>query len=149
MIAGPWPLESYLELGALPTAASCARLHTKHKLWEWGLSNLSDTAELIVSELATNAQRASAGLTGSRYLGRWRPGVPPIRLWLRSDKKRVLIQVWDGDHHMPERQVAALDDESGRGLLLVETLSAEWGSYPLDEATGKITWAVIAEEPNG
>jgi hypothetical protein len=146
---GPWPLRSYLELGALPTAVPCVRLHVKHRLWEWELGCLSDTAELIVSELATNAQRASAGLVGSRYLGKWKPGVPPIRLWLYSDKERVLVQVWDGDHHMPERQAAALDDESGRGLLLVETLSVEWGSYVLEGTTGKITWALVAEEPDG
>jgi hypothetical protein len=149
MTRGSWPLRSYLELGALPTAVACARLHAKHRLWEWGLDGLSDTAELVVSELATNAQRASAGLTGSRYLGIWKPGVPPIRLWLYSDKEKVLVQVWDGDHHMPERQAAGLDDESGRGLLLVETLSAEWGSYVLEGSTGKITWALLAAEADG
>ena len=35
----PWPLRSSLELGALPTAASCACLHVKHVLWEWGLNS--------------------------------------------------------------------------------------------------------------
>jgi hypothetical protein len=32
----PRPLRSYLELGALPTAVPCARLHARHLLWEWG-----------------------------------------------------------------------------------------------------------------
>jgi len=31
-----WPLCSYLELGALPTAVPCARLHARHVLREWG-----------------------------------------------------------------------------------------------------------------
>jgi hypothetical protein len=31
-----WPLQSFLELGALPGAVPCARLHTRHLLWEWG-----------------------------------------------------------------------------------------------------------------
>jgi hypothetical protein len=75
--------------------------------------------------------------------------VPPIRLWLSSDKERVLVQVWDGDHHKPERQAAALDDESGRGLLLVETLSVEWGSYVLEGATGKVIWALVAGDSRG
>lgn len=66
-----------------------------------------------------------------------------IRLWLYSDEQKVLVQVWDGDHHMPERQAAALDDENGRGLLLVEKLSEEWGAYVLQGATGKIIWAVV------
>src|ERR1700690_360530 len=85
-----WPLRSYLELGALPTAVPCFRLHAKQMLWEWGLEELSHSVELVVSELVTNAQRASAGLTGSRYGGRWIPGVPPVRLWLCADKERVL-----------------------------------------------------------
>jgi hypothetical protein len=35
--ADPWPLQSHLELGALPTAVPCARLHARQMLWEWGL----------------------------------------------------------------------------------------------------------------
>jgi len=89
---GP-PLRSYLELGALPTAVSCARLHVKQMLWEWRLDALTDTLELLTSELVTNAQRASGGLTGSRYEGRWAPGVPPVRVWLDADQDRVLVQV--------------------------------------------------------
>ncbi len=46
-----WPLHSYLELGALPTAVPCARLHARHLLREWGLNGLAADAELLVSEL--------------------------------------------------------------------------------------------------
>ncbi len=35
-VTGRWPLRSFLELGALPSAVPCARLHTRHLLWEWG-----------------------------------------------------------------------------------------------------------------
>jgi len=35
-----WPLQSFLELGALPGAVPCARLHARHVLWEWGLASL-------------------------------------------------------------------------------------------------------------
>jgi len=35
-MADEWPLRSYLELGALPSAVPCARLHAKQVLWEWG-----------------------------------------------------------------------------------------------------------------
>ena len=70
-----WPLRSYLELGTLPGAVPCARLHTRHVLWEWGISELSEPVELLVSELVTNAMRASQ-LTEDPSL---------IRLWLRSD----------------------------------------------------------------
>jgi anti-sigma regulatory factor (Ser/Thr protein kinase) len=142
-----WTLRTFLELGALPTAVPCARLHTKHVLWEWQLSTLADTIELIVSELVTNAVQASTGLTGSRRSGRWVPGVPPVRLWLFSDRHRVLIQVWDGNDKLPAPQHAEPDAESGRGLLLVESLSAEWGFYPPERSSGKVVWAMLEEPP--
>jgi len=113
-----WELRTLLELGALPTAVPCARLHAKQVLWEWQLSDLADTAELIVSELVTNAVRASASLTGSRHNGRWVPGTPPVRLWLFSDRQRIVIQVWDGNNQMPVPQDTGSDSVSGRGLLL-------------------------------
>lgn len=140
-----WTLRTFLELGALPTAVPCARLHTKQVLWEWRLSALADTAELIVSELVTNAVHASAGLTGSRRSGRWVPGVPAVRLWLFSDRRRVLIQVWDGNDKLPASQNAEPDAETGRGLLLVESLSAEWGSYPPERSSGKVVWATVTQ----
>src|SRR5215475_11272661 len=81
---GNWALRTFLELGALPTAVPCARLHTRQVLWEWHLDVLAGTAELIVSELVTNAVHASAGLTGSRRAGagyqarrRYDSGLPP------------------------------------------------------------------------
>jgi hypothetical protein len=138
-----WELRTFLELGALPTAVPCARLHARQVLWEWHLDALSATAELIVSELVTNAVRASAGLTGSRRAGRWVPGTPPVRLWLASDRRRVLIRVWDASDRHPAPQHPGPEAESGRGLLLVESLSAEWGSYPPERSGGKVVWALI------
>lgn len=140
-----WPLHSYLELGAFPSAVPCARLHARHVLWEWGLAELAETAELVVSELVTNAQKASAQLIGSRLGGRWTPGVPPIRLWLSSDRQRVLMQVWDADDRLPEPQGLDLMAESGRGLLLVESLCTEWGAYAPQGDTGKVVWALITD----
>lgn len=138
-----WLLRSYLELGALPSAVPSARLRVKQVLWEWGLEAFIDTAELVVSELTTNAVAASAGLTASRYNGRWWPGVPPVRLSLYSDKERVVVEVWDGDDRMPETQSVDLEAESGRGLFLVATLSSEWGMYRPEGSTGKCVWAAV------
>lgn len=45
-----WPLADRLELGALPSAVPCARLHTRAILAEWGLAHLNDTAELLISD---------------------------------------------------------------------------------------------------
>ena len=106
---------------------------------------LTETIELIVSELVTNGLRASAGITGRRYQGRWAVGVPPVRLWLCSDGKSVLIHVWDGNDRKPVRQDVDPEAIGGRGLLLVEALSAEWGTYTPKRSTGKVVWALASK----
>jgi anti-sigma regulatory factor (Ser/Thr protein kinase) len=131
--ADEWPLQSYLELGALPGAVPCARLHAKQVLWEWGLSAFSENAELLLSELVTNAIQAS--LSAER--------IPPVRLWLSSDRSRLLIQVQDTNHCQPARTAADGQDESGRGLLIVDAISTEWGWHTDDDQSGKIVWALI------
>jgi hypothetical protein len=138
-----WPLRSYLELAPLASAVPCARLHARHLLWEWRLPAFDDTVPLIVSELVTDAVQASAGLTGSRYDGRWSPGTPPVRVWLCSDRQHLMAAVWDGSHHRPTRALPDPEAERGRGLLLVETLSAEWGVHTPARSSGKVVWAVM------
>ena len=140
-----WPLRSYLELGALPSAVPCARLHTKQVLWEWGAQALIDPTELIVSELVTNALHASRGLTASRYAGRSAPEPPPLRLWLHAHQQQIAIQVWDGSDQLPIQWEADLDAESGRGLLLVASLQRELGLIQTAESSGKMVWAVVHE----
>ena len=54
-----WPLQTTLTLGALPTAAGCARLHARNVISGWGQAALADNVELVVSELVTNAILAS------------------------------------------------------------------------------------------
>ena len=139
-----WPHQSFLALGALPTAAPCARLHTTLVLWEWHLDALAQTAGLVVSELVSNAVQASAGLTGSRFAGHWAPGTPPVRVWLSADDHRVVIQIWDGSDRPPVPQPVEPEADSGRGLLLVGSLSAEWGCYTPEKSSGKVVWAVVA-----
>jgi anti-sigma regulatory factor (Ser/Thr protein kinase) len=99
----------------------------------WGLPHLAETAELLVSELVTNAVQASARLPLTE------PAV--IRLWLASDGLSVVIHVWDASDEMPARRDAGLDEDSGRGLMLVEALGKEWGAY--GRAGGKVVWVVI------
>jgi anti-sigma regulatory factor (Ser/Thr protein kinase) len=130
-----WPLHSTLPLGPILTAASCARGHATHVLWEWGMSGMADTVELIVSELVTNAVVASRALDGGPF---------PVRFWMLSDRKRVLIVVWDASPCPPARLNPADDVEGGRGLMLVEALSARWDWYaaPWDRVEGKAVWAL-------
>ena len=104
---------------------------------EWGLPDLADTAELLASELMTNAVQASERLRIRADLA----VVPVVRLWLVSDKSSLVIHVWDGNNDMPVRRNAALDEESGRGLMLVESLGKDWGAYR--KADGKVVWVLI------
>jgi anti-sigma regulatory factor (Ser/Thr protein kinase) len=132
--ASTWPLQSYLELGALPGAVPCARLHARHVLWEWNLKGLGESAELVVSELVTNAIQASR--TAGRHL--------PVRLRLLSDQARVVIHVWDSSPDPPQPAQAGDTDESGRGLLLVEAMSTAWDWYSHDG--GKVVRATLEAE---
>ena len=141
-----WPLHSYLELTAVPAAVPAARRHTTNVLEEWHLQALADTAELLVSELVTNAICASARVTGQQDQTGQQTGTLPIRLSLTSDRHAVTIQVWDPDPHQPETQDAGLDAETGRGLLLIEALSAQWGCRAADGRDGKIVWAMCAPQ---
>jgi anti-sigma regulatory factor (Ser/Thr protein kinase) len=131
VMAGEWPLESFLELGALPSAVPCARYHCRQVLWEWRLTGLAQSTELLVSELVTNA------ITASRSAGSDRP----VRLWLLSDAAQVLIVVWDASPHLPARADASPEAEAGRGLLLVEMISDQWGTCATPPC-GKTVWAL-------
>lgn len=132
------PQCSLLEFAALPTAVSCARLHAKHVLREWGLAALSDDVEIIVSELVTNSLKATEAL--ERSASRRGADVPCIELQLHTDAEgRILVQVWDSNPQPPALQIPDTDElqdlqESGRGLFLVEMLSQCWGYYPTPTA---------------
>lgn len=149
---GQWPVQSRLELGALPGAVPCARLHARLVLAEWGQAALGDSVELIVSELMTNALRACsdpvAGGPGYDAEGRQLP----LGLRLASDRQQVLVEVWDGATAPPVPGQINHDGETGRGLLMVEAVSSRWGYYypgrqprgtAPDERAAKVVWALI------
>ena len=140
-----WPLHSYLELRALPASVRSARLHARNLLREWRMEGLADTAELLVSEMITNAVRASAPIADQQRETGQGPRAKRMRLWLTSDRHSVLIQVWDADHHHPVRQDVGPDAEAGRGVLLIEALSTQWGFYVPDGRDGKTVWALCAQ----
>jgi anti-sigma regulatory factor (Ser/Thr protein kinase) len=140
-----WPEISTLDLGAFPGAVPCARVHARLIAGEWGLMKLAESLELIVSELVTNGIQASERIHEAWATRKqWTAGRPPVKLWLGSDHRQVLVQVWDGHPELPVRQDAEPEAEGGRGLLLVETLSAQWGSYRPVGCSGKVAWAVMA-----
>jgi anti-sigma regulatory factor (Ser/Thr protein kinase) len=132
-VMSQWPLRDFLEIATLPSAVPCVRYHCRQVLWEWHLSDLAYNAELVVSELMTNAIAAS----------RLACSDSPVRVWLLSDTVRVLLAVWDGSPHLPAPVHASADAESGRGLLLVEGVSAQCGTCATPP-WGKTVWALIA-----
>ncbi|MFE9994329.1 SpoIIE family protein phosphatase [Streptomyces avermitilis] len=105
-----------------PRSVGRAREYARGQLVSWGLEPLVDTAELLVSELVTNALRYGEG---------------EIRLRLLLDRTLV-CEVWDAGLVQPRRRRARDTDEGGRGLQLVGLLSAGWGSRRTPR--GKTVW---------
>lgn len=124
-----------LELGPLPGAIPSARLHVRHVLREWKLEHLANSTESVVAELIANSVVATrdAGLDAS------------VRLTLLAGQGNVLVVVWDAVTDPPVRSDTDDDAECGRGLLLVEAFSSEWGWKPIpaERGGGKIVRAVI------
>ncbi|WP_408992141.1 SpoIIE family protein phosphatase [Streptomyces europaeiscabiei] len=105
-----------------PRSVGRAREYARARLQAWDLEPLIDTAELLVSELVTNALRYGEG---------------EIRLRLLLDRTLV-CEVWDAGLVQPRRRRARDTDEGGRGLQLVGLLSAAWGSRRTPR--GKTVW---------
>ncbi|NUR61454.1 MAG: SpoIIE family protein phosphatase [Catenulispora sp.] len=187
---------SRLALPARPEAAFAARHHTRAVLREWGLSEHAELAELLVSELITNAVRHASGPRPSPWsftdADEPAPAAPPLAedmlelaavreyashlgaldednemdllaepglldelgmldgtltapggsrrldLVLRRGLRALWIEVHDPDVRLPRIRQAAETDEGGRGLYLVDALSARWGARPTD--AGKFVW---------
>ncbi|WP_327680717.1 SpoIIE family protein phosphatase [Streptomyces sp. NBC_00467] len=103
-------------------APSRARRLARRALARWGLEELSDSVELLVSEVVTNAVR---------YAER------PVTLrLLRTDVLRC--EVGDDSPQLPRQRRARDTDEGGRGLFLVNRLARRWGATRL--STGKVVW---------
>jgi anti-sigma regulatory factor (Ser/Thr protein kinase) len=128
-----WPLHSHLNLAARPGAVPRARLHARRVLADWDLGALGEPAELVVSELVTNAIRACPAAGAHRR----------VRLRLASDRACVLIEVQDGSPQPPVLADATAEDESGHGLRLVDAMSAAWDWYPTGPRAGKVVWALV------
>ena len=137
-----WAFQSVLAIGALPTATPCARLHARNIACEWGLHELADTIELVVSELVTNAVKASTDQDQRPHYTD-EHGLACIHVRMPTDRRAALVEVQDENVTLPAPSQPGLDDESGRGLMLVEVLAERWGWALASTRRGKIVWALI------
>ncbi|WP_328619873.1 SpoIIE family protein phosphatase [Streptomyces sp. NBC_00354] len=113
------------EVPADPAAVSRVRNAGSAQLAAWGLGDIAFTAELILSELITNA---------IRY------GTAPIRVRLLRDRN-LICEVSDGSSTSPHLRYAATTDEGGRGLFLVAQYAERWGTRYTER--GKVIWAEL------
>ncbi|MFJ6048068.1 SpoIIE family protein phosphatase [Streptomyces sp. NPDC092307] len=113
---------AYWFLDPEETAPGRARRFARRALTRWGLEELSDSLELLVSEVVTNAVR---------YAER------PVTLrLLRTDVLRC--EVGDDSPQLPRQRRARDTDEGGRGLFLVNRMARRWGATRL--SSGKVVW---------
>ncbi|MFI2435754.1 ATP-binding protein [Streptomyces sp. NPDC018693] len=123
-------------LSATRRGARLARRFTAQQLHAWGIpygSDLSETAELIVAELAANA------VLHGRVPGR------DIALRLTSGAGTVRVEIADArGERLPVLSSAPPrgDADTGRGLLLVDALATRWG-VDTEPGPGKVIWAEV------
>ena len=136
---------SFLTLAAVPAAVGRSRELVRLGLDRWGQAALAADAELVVSELTTNAIRAT-GLTDADARWSEAASVAALHMRLLLFEASIVIEVWDGDPAAPMPQDATGEDEGGRGLLIVAALSAKWSWFPAPQG-GKVVWAELAIPP--
>ncbi|MFC9291587.1 ATP-binding protein [Streptomyces sp. NPDC057052] len=112
-------LEASVTLPSDPASVSTARTHVLDTLAQWGLpatGELADTVRLIVSELATNAVQHTFGQS------------PTFTVDLVLDRdERLYVGVTDSHPRFPQRLPAAVQQDNGRGMVIIRWLTAERG----------------------
>ncbi|MFE7353372.1 SpoIIE family protein phosphatase [Streptomyces sp. NPDC057543] len=118
-----------LELLGGVEAAPRARAFATGVLTSWRFPvELCDLGVLAAGELVANSLKH---------------GTPPMRLGLRRTDRRLIIEVTDGDDHLPRRRRADPADEAGRGISIVATIATSWGSRRTPGG-GKAVWCEFA-----
>ncbi|WP_367047397.1 ATP-binding protein [Streptomyces sp. Je 1-332] len=130
--------EASVTLPSDPASVSTARKYVARVLAEWGLpgeAEAADTVRLIVSELATNAVQHTRGQS------------PTFRVDIELDRDEQLrIGVTDSHPRYPKRLPAAVQQDNGRGLVIIRWLTMECGGRlsvtPTPEG-GKTVWIAL------
>jgi GAF domain-containing protein/anti-sigma regulatory factor (Ser/Thr protein kinase) len=120
------PDQPAISLSSEVEAAARARQFVQEALTAWGLAELADDAALAASELVTNAVLH---------------GMPPVELRLAPVPGGVRVEARDGSRVSPVRPLATTDTMTGRGIALVEAVSARWGIDQLPD--GKAVWCEV------
>lgn len=119
-------------LPSIPESVRIARFHVRAALSFHELGQYADDAEIIISELVTNAiQHGYCDVT--KTIG--------ITLARSRDQDAVIVAVSDSSPDGPVMRIAPIDSKPGRGLLIVESL-CHWGWRP--EPGGKAVFAILA-----
>jgi anti-sigma regulatory factor (Ser/Thr protein kinase) len=129
----PTELSGYrVRLTAGPAAAREARRQVRAAICAWDIPVDPDVAILLTSELVTNA------------IGHEVTGIVTLAITCSCDQLRV--DVHDTSRMLPMLVDAPVDAEAGRGLMLVSTLSDEWGFYRTP--AGKAVYFTLAFQPD-
>ncbi|MDO0914048.1 ATP-binding protein [Streptomyces sp. DT2A-34] len=134
----PHTVPTYTQtLSLVTSSAALARLSTRTTLRCWSLDELADDAELIVSELVTNAVRHARPPAATRdEPGRCRltlehPEPDRLRVWVTDTSSRPVVRREPGD-----------GEEGGRGLNMVDALATAWDVFAM-RGGGKAVWAEL------
>ena len=140
----PRPMNAGMfSLVTLPTSPFWARRYTRRFLNSCrGITeDTAQTAELVVSELVTNAIRYSGDPTRPEWYPE-RAKVNLISLSIRHFSDRLLIEVFDTDSNPPMLAHSDTLVESSRGLVIVDALAKEWSFFYLPDG-GKVVYCVL------
>ncbi|MET7757745.1 ATP-binding protein [Streptomyces sp. NPDC005389] len=134
-----------LTLAADDTAPGTARSFTRDVLTAWGAEDLLDHVVLIVSELATNAERHGRRAVhhGGGERDKQDPHRDEITLTLALQAGVVGIEVEDNSPEPPVPRIASPYATGGRGLLLVSAVADAWTACPKQDGSGKRVVAFV------
>lgn len=109
------------------------------------MSAYKEVAELLTSELVTNAVEASTDEHGHPvYVG---GSLPVIIFRLLANRDGLVLEVWDLMPTAPTVGNATTCDERGRGLFVVDTLAYQWDWKTVPDWPGKCVWAELRQTP--
>ncbi|MCX4802987.1 ATP-binding protein [Streptomyces sp. NPDC058682] len=130
--------EASVTLPSDPASVATARRYVAEVLGEWGLpddADIADSVRLIVSELATNAVQHTFGQS------------PTFTVDVRLERQEWLrVGVTDSHPRWPKRLPAAVQQDNGRGMVIIRWLTAEAGgrlSVTPTEDGGKTVWIAL------